>query len=147
MENIRIQLDASEIPTHWYNVVADMPKPPAPPLGPDGQPVAAEKMLEIFPPNLLEQEMSSERWIAIPEEVRELYRLWRPAPLCRAVRLEQALGTPAKIYYKYEGGTPARAHKPNTAKPQARYKPQARQPRLTTQTRARPRGSSIAKAR
>ncbi|MBP9219628.1 MAG: TrpB-like pyridoxal-phosphate dependent enzyme, partial [Sterolibacterium sp.] len=74
MENLRISLDEAEIPTHWYNVVADMPNPPAPPLGPDGQPVAAEKMLEIFPASLLEQEMSAERWIAIPEEVRDIYR-------------------------------------------------------------------------
>ncbi|MBV2235421.1 MAG: TrpB-like pyridoxal phosphate-dependent enzyme [Sterolibacterium sp.] len=146
MENIRIQLDASDIPTHWYNVVADMPKPPAPPLGADGQPVAAEKMLEIFPPNLLEQEMSAARWIAIPEEVRELYRLWRPAPLCRAVRLEQALGTPAKIYYKYEGGSPAGSHKPNTAIPQAWYNRQAGIRRLTTETGAGQWGSSIAMA-
>ena len=92
MENTRILLDQNEIPTHWYNVVADMANPPAPPLGPDGQPVSPERMGAIFPGAILEQEMSAERWIPIPEEVREIYRLWRPAPLCRAVRLEQALG-------------------------------------------------------
>ncbi|MBP9800764.1 MAG: TrpB-like pyridoxal phosphate-dependent enzyme [Sterolibacterium sp.] len=146
MENLRISLDEAEIPTHWYNVVADMPNPPAPPLGPDGQPVAAEKMLEIFPASLLEQEMSAERWIAIPEEVRDIYRLWRPAPLCRARRLEQLLGTPAKIYYKYEGVSPAGSHKPNSAVPQAYYNKQAGIKRLTTETGAGQWGSSIALA-
>ncbi len=146
MENTRILLDASDIPTHWYNVVADMPNPPAPPLGADGKPVTPEKMLEIFPANLLEQEMSAERWIAIPEEVREIYRLWRPAPLCRAVRLEKALGTPAKIYYKYEGGSPAGSHKPNTAIPQAYYNKLAGIKRLSTETGAGQWGSSIALA-
>ena len=146
MENLRIHLDEAETPTHWYNVVADMPNPPAPPLGPDGQPVAAEKMLEIFPASLLEQEMSAERWIAIPEEVRDIYRLWRPAPLCRARRLEQLLGTPAKIYYKYEGVSPAGSHKPNSAVPQAYYNKQAGIKRLTTETGAGQWGSSIALA-
>ena len=146
MENTRILLDESEIPTHWYNVVADMPNPPAPPLGADGQPVTPQKMLEIFPASLLEQEMSAERWIAIPEEVREIYQLWRPAPLCRAVRLEKALGTPAKIYYKYEGGSPAGSHKPNTAVPQAYYNKQAGIKRLSTETGAGQWGSSIALA-
>ena len=146
MENIRVQLDESEIPTHWYNVVADMPNPPAPPLGPDGKPVAPEKMMEIFPAALLEQEMSAERWIAIPEEVRDIYRLWRPSPLCRATRLEKALGTPAKIYYKYEGVSPAGSHKPNTAVPQAYYNKQAGIKRLSTETGAGQWGSSIALA-
>ncbi len=146
MDNLRIQLDESDIPTHWYNVVADMPNPPAPPLGGDGKPVAPEKMLEIFPANLLEQEMSAQRWIAIPEEVREIYRLWRPAPLCRARRLEQLLGTPAKIYYKYEGVSPAGSHKPNSAVPQAYYNKQAGIKRLTTETGAGQWGSSIALA-
>ncbi|MFA6444438.1 MAG: TrpB-like pyridoxal-phosphate dependent enzyme, partial [Sterolibacterium sp.] len=117
MENTRIYLDESEIPTHWYNVVADMPNPPLPPLGPDGNPVGPEQMLQIFPGTILEQEMSGERWIAIPEEVRQAYALWRPSPLCRARRLEQALGTPAKIYYKYEGVSPTGSHKPNSAVP------------------------------
>ena len=100
MDSLRFTLAQNDIPTHWYNVVADMPNPPAPPLGPDGQPVPAEKMAAIFPPAILEQEMSSERWIEIPEPVREIYRLWRPSPLIRARRLEEALGTPAKLYYK-----------------------------------------------
>ena len=144
MENTRILLDQNEIPTHWYNVVADMANPPAPPLGPDGQPVSPERMGAIFPGAILEQEMSAERWIPIPEEVREIYRLWRPAPLCRAVRLEQALGTPAKIYFKYEGVSPAGSHKPNSAVPQAFYNKQAGIKRLTTETGAGQWGSSIA---
>lgn len=98
----------------------------------------------IFPPAILEQEMSTERWIAIPQEVREIYRLWRPSPLCRAVRLEQALGTPAKIFFKYEGVSPAGSHKPNSAVPQAFYNKQAGITRLTTETGAGQWGSSIA---
>ena len=144
MENIRVQLDESEIPTHWYNVVADMPNPPAPPLGPDHNPVTPEQMLQIFPASLLEQEMSGERWIPIPEEVRDVYRLWRPAPLCRALRLEKALGTPAKIYYKYEGVSPAGSHKPNTAVPQAYYNKQAGIKRIATETGAGQWGSAMA---
>jgi predicted alternative tryptophan synthase beta-subunit len=91
MSNLKILLDESDIPTHWYNVVADMPNPPAPYLGPNGQPVTAEMMSAIFPPGVLEQEMSAERWIPIPEKVREIYRLWRPSPLYRALPLEQML--------------------------------------------------------
>ncbi len=141
---MRILLEESDIPTHWYNVVADMPNPPAPPLGPDGQPVSPERMLAIFPGNILEQEMSAERWIPIPEPVREIYKLWRPSPLCRALRLEQALETPAKIYYKNEGVSPAGSHKPNTAVPQAYYNAQAGIKRLTTETGAGQWGSSLA---
>jgi pyridoxal-phosphate dependent TrpB-like enzyme len=144
MDNLRINLEADDIPTHWYNVVADMPNPPAPPLGPDGNPVTPERMLAIFPGNILEQEMSAERWIPIPEPVREIYRLWRPSPLCRALRLEQALGTPAKIYYKYEGVSPTGSHKPNSAVPQAWYNAQAGVKRLTTETGAGQWGSSLA---
>ena len=143
-DTIKIQLEESDIPTHWYNVVADMPNPPTPSLGPDGQPVPPEKMLEIFPGNLLEQEMSAERWIEIPEPIREAYRLWRPSPLFRARRLEQFLGTPAKIFYKYEGVSPAGSHKPNTALPQAWYNKQAGISRLTTETGAGQWGSSLA---
>ncbi len=143
-EPTKILLDESDIPTHWYNVVADMPNPPLPPLGPDGLPVAPERMLAIFPGNLLEQEMSAERWIAIPEEVREAYRLWRPSPLYRAHRLERALGTPAKIYYKNEAVSPAGSHKPNTAVPQAWYNKQAGISRLSTETGAGQWGSSLA---
>ena len=89
---LRISLEPEEIPSHWYNVVADLVNPPAPPLAPDGNPVTPEQMGAIFPMPILEQEMSAERWIAIPEEVRQIYALWRPSPLCRALRLEQALG-------------------------------------------------------
>jgi tryptophan synthase beta chain len=144
MEATRVDLEASDIPTHWYNIVADLPAPPAPPLGPDGQPVSAERMGAIFPAAILEQEMSAARWIAIPDEVREIYRLWRPSPLVRAVRLERLLGTPAKIFYKYEGVSPAGSHKPNSAVPQAFYNRQAGITRLTTETGAGQWGSSIA---
>ncbi|PTD95601.1 TrpB-like pyridoxal phosphate-dependent enzyme [Pseudothauera lacus] len=142
-EATRILLDENEIPTHWYNVVADMPNPPAPPLGPDGNPATPEQMGAIFPGAILEQEMSAERWIAIPDEVREIYKIWRPAPLMRAVRLERALGTPAKIFFKYEGVSPAGSHKPNSAVPQAYYNRQAGIKRLTTETGAGQWGSSI----
>ncbi|MBI4986545.1 MAG: TrpB-like pyridoxal phosphate-dependent enzyme [Rhodocyclales bacterium] len=140
----RVTLEENEIPTHWYNVVADMPNPPSPPLGPDGKPVGPEQMLAIFPGNLLEQEMSGERWIPIPDAVRDAYRIWRPTPLIRATRLEAALGTPAKIFYKYEGVSPSGSHKPNTAIPQAYYNKQAGINRLTTETGAGQWGSSIA---
>ena len=143
-EPTKILLEEHEIPTHWYNIVADMPNPPAPSLGPDGQPVPPEKMLAIFPGNLLEQEMSAERWIAIPDAVREAYRLWRPSPLYRARRLEQMLGTPAKIYYKNEAFSPAGSHKPNTAVPQAYFNKQAGISRLATETGAGQWGSSLA---
>lgn len=143
MEATRILLEASDIPTHWYNIVADMPNPPAPPLGPDGKPATPEQMGAIFPGAILEQEMSAQRWIEIPQEVREIYRLWRPSPLVRAVRLEQALGTPAKIFFKYEGVSPAGSHKPNSAVPQAFYNKQAGIKRLTTETGAGQWGSSI----
>jgi pyridoxal-phosphate dependent TrpB-like enzyme len=140
---LRVYLDPSEMPTHWYNVVADLANPPAPPLGPDGNPATPEQMGAIFPGNILEQEMSAQRWIEIPEEVRQIYSLWRPAPLCRALRLEQALGTPAKIFYKYEGVSPAGSHKPNSAVPQSFYNKAAGIKRLTTETGAGQWGSSI----
>ncbi|MEW6131673.1 MAG: TrpB-like pyridoxal phosphate-dependent enzyme [Pseudomonadota bacterium] len=146
MADTKILLEEKDIPTHWYNVVADMPNPPAPPLGADGKPVSPEQMLAIFPGNILEQEMSAERWIPIPEEVREVYRLWRPSPLVRAHRLEKVLGTPAKIYFKYEGVSPAGSHKPNSAIPQAWFNKQAGIKRLTTETGAGQWGSSLALA-
>ena len=146
MTPLRINLEQEDIPTHWYNVVADMPNPPAPPLGPDGNPVPPEAMGAIFPDPILEQEMSAERWIAIPEEVRQIYAQWRPAPLCRALRLEQMLGTPAKIFFKYEGVSPAGSHKPNSAVPQAYYNKLAGTKKLTTETGAGQWGSSIAYA-
>lgn len=144
MTPLRINLEQEDIPTHWYNVVADMPNPPAPPLGPDGNPVPPEAMGAIFPDPILEQEMSAERWIAIPEEVRQIYAQWRPAPLCRALRLEQMLGTPAKIFFKYEGVSPAGSHKPNSAVPQAYYNKLAGTKKLTTETGAGQWGSSLA---
>mgnify|MGYP000128426387 CR=1 FL=1 len=146
MESLRFVLPQSEIPTHWYNVVADMPNAPLPPLGPDGNPATPEQMSAIFPMAILEQEMSAERWIPIPQEVREVYRLWRPSPLVRAIRLEQMLGTPAKIYYKNEGVSPAGSHKPNTAVAQAYYNKQAGIKRITTETGAGQWGCSMALA-
>ncbi len=146
MSQTKILLDESEIPTHWYNVVADMPNPPSPPLGPDGKPAPPEALAAIFPEALIAQEMSAERWIPIPEKVREIYQLWRPSPLYRAHRLEAELGTPARIYYKYEGVSPAGSHKPNTAVAQAWYNQQAGIKRLSTETGAGQWGSSLALA-
>ena len=143
MHQTRVTLEQNEIPTHWYNVVADMPNPPLPPLAPDGNPVSPEQMLAIFPGNLLEQEMSAERWIPIPEEVREVYSLWRPTPLMRASRLEKVLGTPCKIFFKYEGVSPSGSHKTNTSVPQAYYNKQAGFSRLTTETGAGQWGSAL----
>jgi tryptophan synthase beta chain len=146
MPQTKIILEESDIPTHWYNVVADMPNPPVPPLGPDGKPIGPEALAAIFPMELIGQEVSAERWIPIPEPVREIYRLWRPSPLYRAHGLEAALGTPARIYYKYEGVSPAGSHKPNTAVPQAYYNKQAGIRRLSTETGAGQWGSSLALA-
>ncbi|HYP69112.1 MAG TPA: TrpB-like pyridoxal phosphate-dependent enzyme [Thiobacillaceae bacterium] len=146
MAATKILLDEKDIPTHWYNVVADMPNRPAPPLGPDGKPIGPEALTAIFPMALIEQEVSSERWIPIPEPVREAWRLYRPSPLFRAHRLEAALGTPARIYYKYEGVSPAGSHKVNTAIAQAYYNAQAGIRRLSTETGAGQWGSSLALA-
>jgi len=146
MSETKILLEESELPSQWYNVVADMPSPPVPPLGPDGKPIGPEALAAIFPDALIEQEVSAERWIDIPEAVREIYTLWRPSPLYRAHRLEKALGTPARIYYKYEGVSPAGSHKPNTAVAQAYYNQQAGIRRLTTETGAGQWGSSLALA-
>ncbi|MCP4043753.1 MAG: TrpB-like pyridoxal phosphate-dependent enzyme, partial [Gammaproteobacteria bacterium] len=142
----KVLLDESEIPTHWYNVVADMPNPPAPVLGADGQPIGPDALSAIFPDAIIEQEVSAERWIPIPEPIRDIYRLWRPSPLYRAHRLEQELGTPAKIYYKNEGVSPAGSHKPNTAVAQAWYNQQAGITRLATETGAGQWGCSLALA-
>ncbi|MDM8560325.1 TrpB-like pyridoxal phosphate-dependent enzyme [Candidatus Parabeggiatoa sp. HSG14] len=143
MSDTKILLDESEIPTHWYNIIADMPNPPAPYLAPDGNPVTPDMMSAIFAPELIEQEVSTQRWIEIPQEVREILRLWRPAPLYRARRLESILETPAKIYYKYEGVSPAGSHKPNSAVAQAYYNKIAGITRLTTETGAGQWGSAI----
>ena len=140
-------LPQSQIPTHWYNLMADFPTPMAPPLHPGTkQPVTLQDMLAIFPENIVRQEMSPERFIEIPQEVRDIYALWRPTPLLRAVRLEKALNTPAHIYYKYEGASPAGSHKPNSAVPQAYYNKQAGTKRLSTETGAGQWGSSLAMA-
>ena len=146
MSQIKYLLNESEIPTHWYNVVADMPNPPAPILGPDGKPISPDALQAIFPDALIEQEISSERWIKIPEAVRQAYAAWRPSPLFRARRLEELLGTPAKIYYKYEGSSAAGSHKPNTAIPQAYYNKEQGIQRLITETGAGQWGCSIAHA-
>ena len=145
MDN-RILLPEAELPTHWYNAVADLPSPPPPPIGPDGQPVGLDALAAIFPMGLIEQEVSGERWIEIPEEVREILRIWRPTPLVRARRLEQALDTPAKIYYKNESVSPAGSHKPNTAIAQAWYNKAAGITRLSTETGAGQWGCSLALA-
>ncbi len=147
MESTKYLLSENQIPTHWYNVAADLPAPPAPVLHPGTkQPVTPADMLPLFPPGLLEQEMSAQRWIEIPEEVRQIYSLWRPSPLYRARRLEQALGTPAHIYYKYEGVSPAGSHKPNTAVPQAYYNKLGGTKRIATETGAGQWGSAMSLA-
>jgi tryptophan synthase beta chain len=138
-------LDESDMPTAWYNVVPDLPAPPPPPLHPGtGEPVGPEDLAPLFPQALIAQEVSTERYIPIPDEVQEVYRLWRPSPLFRAHRLEKALGTPARIYYKYEGVSPAGSHKPNTAVPQAFYNAQEGVSLLTTETGAGQWGSALA---
>jgi len=141
----KVFLDESDIPTHWYNIVADLPTPPAPHLHPGTkEPLAPEDMLAIFPMGLIEQEASGERWIEIPDAVQEIYRLWRPSPLHRARRLEAALGTTARIYYKYEGESPVGSHKTNSSVPQAYYNKLAGKTRLTTETGAGQWGAALA---
>src|SRR5881275_1786578 len=141
----KILLDESEIPTHWYNIVPDLPHPPAPVLHPGtGQPIGPADLAPLFPMALIGQEVSQEKSIEIPDEVRDIYRLWRPTPLFRARRLERALDTPAHIYYKYEGTSPAGSHKPNTAVPQAYENAKAGIKRLVTETGAGQWGSSLA---
>src|SRR5574338_1375846 len=142
-EQTRFQLDESDLPREWYNVNADMPVAPAPVLHPQTmEPVTPDFLSVLFPMDLILQEVSTERYIEIPEEVREIYKLWRPTPLIRARRLEQALGTPAHIYYKYEGASPAGSHKPNSAVPQAYYNRAAGTKALTTETGAGQWGSA-----
>lgn len=143
----KILLPEDKIPKQWYNIIPDLPGPLEPVISPRTfQPVTPDELLAIFPPAILEQEVSTQRWIDIPEPVREIYKLWRPSPMFRAHRLEQALGTPAKIYYKYEGVSPAGSHKPNSAIPQAYYNKQAGIRRLATETGAGQWGSSLALA-
>ncbi len=141
----KITLDESEIPRRWYNILADLPSPPPPVLHPGTlQPVGPDDLAPLFPMALILQEVSGERYVDIPEEVLDVYRLWRPSPLYRAHRLEKALGTPAKIFYKYEGVSPAGSHKPNTAVAQAFYNAQAGIRRLTTETGAGQWGTALA---
>ncbi|VAX30676.1 Tryptophan synthase (indole-salvaging), partial [hydrothermal vent metagenome] len=147
MRDTKIVLPDSEIPSKWYNIMADMPNLPGPPLNPaTKQPIGPDDLAAIFPMSLIEQEVSTERWIDIPEEVMNAYALWRPSPLYRARRLEKALGTPAKIYYKYEGVSPAGSHKPNTSIPQAYYNKEAGIKRIATETGAGQWGSAMALA-
>ena len=144
-EQTKYLLSENQMPRVWYNIQADLPKPAPAVLHPGTlQPVGPDDLAPLFPMELIMQEVSTEREIEIPEPVRDIYRLWRPAPLYRAHRLEQALGTPAKIFYKYEGVSPAGSHKPNTAIPQAFYNQQAGVKRLVTETGAGQWGTSLA---
>lgn len=142
----KIFLDESEMPKQWYNLAPDLPTPLNPPLGPDGKPITPEMLAPVFPMNLVEQEVSQERWIDIPEPIREILVQWRPSPLIRAYELEEALGTPAKIYYKNEGVSPAGSHKPNTAVAQAWYNKEFGIKKLTTETGAGQWGSALSYA-
>lgn len=144
---IKFILPEDRIPTAWYNVAADLPQPPPPPLHPGThQPLVPEDLAPLFPMGLIKQEMATERFIEIPDEVREIYRLWRPTPLIRAARWEKALGTPAKIFFKYEGGSPAGSHKLNSAVPQAFYNREEGIMKLTTETGAGQWGSALSLA-
>lgn len=137
-------LDESQMPRNWYNIQADLPQPLPPVLNPaTHEPVGPADLEPLFPAALIEQEVTTERYVEIPEPVQDVYRLWRPAPMFRAHRLEKALGTPAKIFYKYEGGSPAGSHKPNSAIPQAFYNKEAGIRRLTTETGAGQWGTSL----
>lgn len=141
----KIILPEAELPTHWYNIAADLPVPFPPALHPGThEPAGPADFEAIFPMELILQEVSQERFIEIPEEVREIYRLWRPSPLYRANRLEELVGGPARIYYKYEGVSPVGSHKPNTAVPQAYYNAKAGVKRLSTETGAGQWGSALA---
>ncbi len=135
------------LPNRWYNIMADLPQTPPPALHPlTKEPLGSQDLAALFPMACIEQEVSTERYIPIPEEVREIYALWRPTPLRRARRLEKALGTPAHIYCKYEGASPVGSHKPNTAVPQAWYNRQEGITRLTTETGAGQWGSALSMA-
>ncbi|MHC1581687.1 MAG: TrpB-like pyridoxal phosphate-dependent enzyme [Candidatus Syntropharchaeia archaeon] len=145
MKETKIILDENELPKKWYNIQADLPTPLDPPLNPiTKEPLSPEDLAPIFPMELIKQEVSTERWIDIPEEVRDVYLLWRPTPLYRAFRLERVLKTPAKIYYKWEGVSPPGSHKPNTAVAQAYYNMKEGVERVTTETGAGQWGSALA---
>ncbi|RKN82605.1 TrpB-like pyridoxal phosphate-dependent enzyme [Ulvibacterium marinum] len=144
MRQRKFTLEENEIPENWYNIVADMPNKPLPPLHPGTlEPIGPEALAPLFPMALIEQEVSMEKWISIPDEVRNIYGLWRPTPLYRAYGLEKALDTPAKIYYKYEGISPSGSHKPNTAVAQAYYNKKEGVKRITTETGAGQWGSAL----
>ncbi len=144
-ETTKFLLSEDAIPTHWVNLLPDLPGEPLPPLNPRTMdPAGPTDLTPIFPVELIMQEVSSEPEIEIPEAVRDVYKLWRPSPLFRAHRLEAALGTPAHIYYKYEGVSPAGSHKPNTAVPQAYYNAKAGVRKLTTETGAGQWGTALA---
>src|SRR5918999_3541270 len=146
-DQVKYVLDESRLPEAWYNLAADLPEPPPPVLHPGtGQPVGPDDLAPLFPMQIILQEVSTDRFDAIPEEVRAIYRQWRPTPLYRARRLEAALETPARIYYKYEGVSPAGSHKPNTAIAQAYYNKQEKVARLSTETGAGQWGSALALA-
>ncbi len=144
---LKTVLAEDRIPREWYNLAADLPQPLAPPLHPGTlQPIGPADLAPLFPMALIAQEVSQERAIPIPDAVRDVYRLWRPTPLHRARRLERFLDTPAKIYYKYEGVSPAGSHKPNTAVPQAYYNKEEGIARIATETGAGQWGSALALA-
>jgi tryptophan synthase beta chain len=141
----KVTLDESELPTQWYNIIPDLPVPPPPPLHPGThEPIGPHDLEPLFPMELIKQEVSQDRYVDIPGEVLDVYRLWRPTPLYRARRLEKLLDTPAKIFYKYEGVSPAGSHKPNTSVPQAFYNAQQGVKKLTTETGAGQWGSALA---
>jgi len=144
-DTVKYQLSEDRIPRDWYNIAADLPALPPPPLHPGtGKPVGPDDLAPLFPMALIAQEMSAERAIQIPDPVRDIYRMWRPTPLFRALRLERALGTTARIFYKYEGVSPAGSHKPNTAVAQAFYNKAEGVTKLSTETGAGQWGSSLA---
>ncbi|MBO8168276.1 MAG: TrpB-like pyridoxal phosphate-dependent enzyme [Thermoanaerobacteraceae bacterium] len=146
-DQVKILLEEKELPRQWYNIQADMPNLPKPPLNPvTKKPVVPEDLSAIFPMELIKQEVTTERWIDIPEEVQELYRLWRPSPVVRAKRLEKLLDTPARIYYKYEGVSPSGSHKLNTSIPQAYYNKKEGIKRLATETGAGQWGTALSQA-
>ena len=142
MDHRKILLSEDEMPRQWYNILADINMNP--PLGPDGKPISPDMLAPVFPMNLIEQEVSQERWIDIPEEVLGILKIWRPSPLVRARSLEKALGTPARIYFKNEGLSPPGSHKPNTAIAQAYYNKEFGIKRITTETGAVQWGSALA---
>ena len=145
MNQRKILLNENEIPENWYNIIADMPNKPLPPLHPGTlEPIGPEALAPLFPMELIKQEVTTDKWVAIPDEVRNIYSLWRPTPLYRAYGLEKALDTNAKIYYKYEGVSPSGSHKPNTAVAQAYYNKQEGIKTITTETGAGQWGSALA---